>query len=155
MNGASTDSERRDNDAPPDIEDEILSELVGGASAHGGASALHAASRLHSSLASGASHASRGSRVPTVIGGGASAGSRSIIPTGNYFNAAVRHFHRVFSAQKVFCSEEKHGAQGLPPKLDSLIKPSYCNLRKLQVSRRLFSNSMLLMFLPWTEPKKC
>jgi hypothetical protein len=43
------------------IEDEILSELAGGASAHDGASALHAATGLCSGLASGASHMSRGS----------------------------------------------------------------------------------------------
>jgi hypothetical protein len=66
MERASTYSEqspgnRRVNDAPPDLEDEILSELAGGASACGGASAFHAASGLHSGLASGASHKSRGS----------------------------------------------------------------------------------------------
>jgi hypothetical protein len=52
----------------------------------------------------------------------------------------------------------RHGRSALPLKLDSLIKPSYCNLRKLQVSRRSFSNSKLLsivIFLPLTEPKKC
>jgi hypothetical protein len=49
---------------------------------------------------------------------------------------------------------------GKPPKarepslkLDSLIKPYYCNLRKLQVFRRLLSNSTLLVFLPLAEPK--
>ncbi len=64
----------------------------------------------------------------------------------------------------------------IPLKLDSLIKPYYCNLRqlqvrkrllkidwlimpyncnlcKLQVHRRLLSNLTLLMSLPWTEPK--
>ncbi len=38
-------------------------------------------------------------------------------------------------------------------KLNSIIKPSYCNLHKLQVSRRMLSDSTQLMFLPWTEPK--
>jgi hypothetical protein len=38
-------------------------------------------------------------------------------------------------------------------KFDSLIKPYYCNLRKLQVCSRSLSNSTSLMFLPWTEPK--
>jgi hypothetical protein len=118
MEGASTGSEqslgnRRDNDAPPDLEDEILSELAGKASAHGGASALHASSGLCSSLASGASHMSRGSQVPTVIGGGASAGSCSIIPTSNYFDASVWCSHHVVSAWKVVCPKEKCGAQGL------------------------------------------
>jgi hypothetical protein len=113
MNGASTDSERMDNDAPPDLEDEILSELAGGASARGGASASHAASGLRSGLASGASHMSRGSQVPTVIGGGASTGSCSIIPTGNYLDVVVWRSCHVVSAWKVACPKEKHGAQGL------------------------------------------
>ncbi len=39
----------------------------------------------------------------------------------------------------------------ITPKL--LIKPSYCNLRKLQVRRRSLSNLTLLMVLPWTEPE--
>jgi hypothetical protein len=85
----------------------------GGASACDGASASHAASGLHSGLASGASPMSRGSQVPTVIGGGASAGSCSIIPTGNYFNAPFWHSCRVVSARKVVCPKEKCGAQGL------------------------------------------
>ncbi len=45
------------------------------------------------------------------------------------------------------------GKEAISLKLDSLIKPYYCNLHRLQVCRRLLSNSTLLMFLPWTEPK--
>jgi hypothetical protein len=123
MEGASTGSEqslgnRRDNDAPPDLEDDVLSELAGGAIAHGGASACggasasHAASGLRSGLASGASHMSRGSQVPVVIGGRSSAGPHYIIPTGNYFDASVWRSHRVVSAWKVVCPKEKCGAQG-------------------------------------------
>jgi hypothetical protein len=116
MDGASTGSEqslgnRRDNDAPPDLKDEIISELAGGASACGGASALHAASGLRSGLASGVSRMNRGSRVPTVIGGGASTGSCSIITTGNNFDAAVWRSCHVVSTWKVVCPKEKRGAQ--------------------------------------------
>jgi hypothetical protein len=118
MDGASTGSEqslghRRDNDATPDLKDEILSELASGASVRGEASALHAVSGLCSGQASGASHVSRGSQVPTVIGGGASPGSCSIIPTGNYFDAAVWCSFHVVSAWKVVCPKEKCEAQGL------------------------------------------
>jgi hypothetical protein len=118
MDGASTGSEqslgnRRDNDILPDLKDEILSELASGASARGGASALHAASGLCSGLASGASHMSRSSQVPTVIGGGASTGSCSTISTGNNFDAAVWRSCLVVSAQKVVCPKKKRGVQGL------------------------------------------
>jgi hypothetical protein len=54
----------------------------------------------------------RDSQVPTVIGGGASAESRSIIPTGNYFDAALWRSCCVVSALRVVCPKKKHRAQG-------------------------------------------
>ena len=68
------------------------------------------------SMANGASAQvsvqSRGTyRVPSVIGG-ASAGSRSIIPTGNYFDDTTRRSRRMVSARKVVCPKGKRGDQG-------------------------------------------
>ncbi len=71
------------------------------------------------SMANGASgHVSvqtRGTyRVPSVIGGASagSAGSRSIIPTGNYFNVTTQRYCRMVSARKVVCPKGKRGDQG-------------------------------------------
>ncbi len=68
------------------------------------------------SMANGASAQvsvqSRGTyRVPSVIGG-ASAGSRSIIPMGNYFDDTTRRSRRMVSARKVVCPKGKRGDQG-------------------------------------------
>ncbi len=49
--------------------------------------------------------------MPSVIGG-ASAGSRSTIPTGNYFDDTTRHSRRMVAARKVVCPKGKCGDQG-------------------------------------------
>jgi hypothetical protein len=49
--------------------------------------------------------------VPSTIGGGSS-GSRSIIPTGNYFNDTTWHSPQMVLACKVVCPKGKRGDQG-------------------------------------------
>ena len=116
MNGESLDSEREPcrrvrGDQDPDILSELeqgglRSKNLGGS--HGNGSGF--------SMANGASAQvsvqTRGTfRVPSVIGG-ASAGSRSTIPTGNYFDDTTRHSRRMVAARKVVCPKGKCGDQG-------------------------------------------
>ncbi len=86
-------------DPEPDLLLELEQGSHGGSQPGGGASA-------HASVQS------RGSFwVPSIIGGGFT-GSRSIIPTGNYFDDTTRRSSRMVLAQKVVCPMGKHGDQG-------------------------------------------
>ncbi len=90
-----------------DLDPDILSELEQGGLRFGS----QGGSRANGSGAQ-VSVQSRGTyRVPSVIGG-ASAGSRSIIPTGNYFDDTTRRSRRMVSARKVVCPKGKRGDQG-------------------------------------------
>jgi hypothetical protein len=63
----------------------------------------------------GGSVQSQGS-VPAFVGGGrgsvSSVASRSIQPTGNYFNEAARRSRRDVFNRKVVCPKDKRGVQG-------------------------------------------
>ena len=116
MDGDSLDSERdarRQGGGDPDPD--ILSELEQGGLRFGSQRGSRA-NGSGFSMANGASAQvsvqSKGTyQVPSVIGG-ASAGSRSIIPTGNYFDDTTRRSRRMVSARKVVCPKGKRGDQG-------------------------------------------
>jgi hypothetical protein len=116
MDGDSLDSERdARRQGGGDQDPDILSELEQGGLRIGSQRGSRA-NGSGFSMANGASAQvsvqSRGTyRVPSVIGG-ASAGSRSIIPTGNYFDDTTRRSRRMVSARKVVCPKGKRGDQG-------------------------------------------
>jgi hypothetical protein len=83
----------------PDLLSELERESHGGSRPGGGASAQ-------------GSVQSRGPfRVPSIIGG-VSAGSRSIIRTGNYFDDTIQRSSWMVLARKVVCPKGKRGDQG-------------------------------------------
>jgi hypothetical protein len=114
MDGESLDSQREPRRGGGAQDPDIIAELEQGELHYG-----HGGSRGNGSgfsLANGASaqvsvHTRGTFRVPSVIGG-ASAGSRSIIPTGNYFDDTTRRSRRMVAARKVVCPKGKRGDQG-------------------------------------------
>jgi hypothetical protein len=125
--GAGRHDPGRDAD-PPELDDKVLDGLMGGGSvargigrsvARGGGicpniQGSRAAASSHGCCGShGGSIASQGSsRVPQFVGGGSSVGSRSVIPTRNYFNESARCSRWDIFDRKAVCPKEKRGAQG-------------------------------------------
>jgi len=105
MDGNSIDSEQDSHhlvggDQEPDLLLQLERGSHGGSHPGGGASAQ-------------GSIQSRGPfQVPSIIGG-VSAGSCSIIPTGDYFDDTIRRSRRMVLAWKVVCPKGKRGGQGL------------------------------------------
>ena len=120
MDGDSLESDRDSRrqgggDQDPDIiaeleQGELRFGNQGGSRAYGSGFSMANGASAHD-----VSVQSRGTyRVPSIIGGASagSGGSRSIIPTGNYFDDTTRRSRRMVSARKVVCPKGKRGDQG-------------------------------------------
>jgi hypothetical protein len=118
MDGDSTDSgcnthRHVSGDPDPDLLSELERGGHGGlrASSHGESCACGSGFSMANGASAQVSVQSRGTyQVPSIIGGG-SAGSRSIIPTGNNFDDTTPCSCWMVLAQKVICPKGKRGDQ--------------------------------------------